>query len=134
MFAGVGGAGTGFAADRFEAALVQRVVGRAVAEDVVPDLLGAEVGERVEFDPGAVGLAVGLAIELDDGQVGAGTRALVLALAGGEGGDACEGAGERLDLADAAALGVSVAAEGEQPFFAHQRFEGWGPAGCRCRS
>ena len=38
VFSGVGGSGAGSAADRFEALVMQRVVGHAVGHDVLPDL------------------------------------------------------------------------------------------------
>src|SRR5215813_14222095 len=111
VLAGVGRPSARLAADRHEAAVVQRVVRHLVLADVGPHLLRRPVGERVELHERALGRAEGR-IELDDGHLGARPRTLVLALAGDPGAERPERAHQRLDLAHTAALLVSIAIEG----------------------
>jgi hypothetical protein len=69
------------AADAHEAALVQLVVGYVVAADVVPDLGGALVRERVELDQGMLGGGE-RPVALDHRDGGARREALILSMAG----------------------------------------------------
>src|SRR5206468_5150999 len=66
VLAGVDGAGAGFAADRVEAAIMERVVGYVVLADVCPHLARGPVGERVELDQRTLGRAEG-GVELHHG-------------------------------------------------------------------
>src|SRR5690554_5905357 len=49
MLAGADGFGTGFAADRNKAALVERVVGQVIASNVIPYILRAPVSQWIKF-------------------------------------------------------------------------------------
>jgi hypothetical protein len=66
-----------FLADAHEAALVQLVVGHVIAADVVPDLGGGLVRERVELDQGMLGRRE-RRIALDHRDGGARREALIL--------------------------------------------------------
>ncbi len=116
VFAGVGDTGAGGAADRLEAFVVERVVGDLVLQDVLPDLGRGPVGEGVPFDEGPFRVDGEAGVKLNNGDLIAGAGALVAALAGDVGVDPVgQGAAQGFDFADAAALGVAVAAEREQP-------------------
>src|SRR6266705_1181922 len=88
--------GAGRAADGTVALVVERVVGHLEGADVLPYLVLAPVGERIELDDAARG------VEFLKFQIGA-RDGLLAALAGDPGVLALERAIERLDLADVAA-------------------------------
>ena len=122
MLAGQDGLGAGFAADRDEAALVQRVYRQAERPDGVPDVLRAGVGQWIELHQRGTALAPEGRVELHHRHVAAG-RALVAALAGDPGLESRELARERRDLAHAAALLVAVLIEAEQALGPHQALD-----------
>ncbi len=53
VLVGKGGAGAGLAADADETLLVQRIKGHVEHADIVPDVLRAPVGQRVELGQAA---------------------------------------------------------------------------------
>ena len=66
--------GAGFAADGDEAAIMQGIVGNVILANIVPDLLGTPVSQRIELDQlSAVRSKYG--VRLDDGHLGARSRA-----------------------------------------------------------
>src|SRR5204863_6353410 len=90
------GPGAGRAADGAVALVVERVVGHFEGADVLPHLVFAPVGERIELDDPALG------VEFLEFQIGA-RDGLLAALAGDPGFLAPERAIERFDFADVAA-------------------------------
>jgi len=119
VLAGADRAGAGLAADAEEAAVVQFVVGHLVVADIAPHLLGRPVRQRVELGQGAAFAGEG-SVVLDHRDFGTGIGTLVLALAGDPGVQPGEFAPQRADLADAAALLVTIPVKAEQALFAHQ--------------
>ena len=107
MLAGQRGAGARFAADACHALGVQRVVGHLESHDRIPYFLARAIGQGIPFVELCV-FAFETLIDVDNRDFGARIWALIASLPGHPCAAAREIGSQRINLADAAALGVAV--------------------------
>ncbi len=116
MLAGANWAGAGFASNRDKAPVVECIIGYLVGPYILPNLLRAPVGERVEFGEGVVFASEDLVV-LNDGDLRAGTGALIFALSRYPGVNIEQLLAKRGNFTDATALLMIVFIEAKKPLF-----------------
>src|SRR5688572_17772934 len=110
----------GLATDRYEAMIVQLVVGHALRADVIPHLRRRPERQRVQLHQRRPVFPLEARVELDHRHLAARRRALIAALPRGPRRKLSERPSQGLYLADAATFAVPVLAEAEQTLLAHQ--------------